>query len=63
MKDGKMDLHLEIQRQEDVIRELSVDVQLLKEKISGLQGISVYGYIDMFYNVFGGCKISRMRKL
>ncbi|CAC5366663.1 MYH6_7 [Mytilus coruscus] len=38
MKDGKMDLHLEIQRQEDVIRELSVDVQLLKEKISGLQG-------------------------
>ncbi|XP_052073737.1 uncharacterized protein LOC127711662 [Mytilus californianus] len=38
MKDGKMDLHLEIQRQEDVIRELSVDVQLLKEKITGLQG-------------------------
>ncbi|XP_063448017.1 uncharacterized protein LOC134727567 [Mytilus trossulus] len=37
MKDGKMDLHLEIQRQEDVIRELSVDVQLLKANISGLQ--------------------------
>jgi len=37
MKAERSDLRLEVQRQQDIIRELSVDVQVLKEQISRLK--------------------------
>jgi hypothetical protein len=37
MKAERSDLCLEVQRQQDIIRELSVDVQVLKAEISRLK--------------------------